>query len=214
MAPRGIVAGASAGAFALQLQQKGVAGADAILPIVFVAIFGTVALYGLTAVPVARRLGVAGTGGRVALVVGGHDWAVEIGAALRRAGVGVRLWTGDADEQAAARAAGLPADRGRLMVDAMAREAELDEVTDALLLTASDDFNALAAAELRAELGHEHVQRLAPHPDAPYLVPPVHERGLLPSYDELERAFADGGQVVATQRAGGAISLSFVTPPP
>jgi hypothetical protein len=122
----------------------------------------------------------------------------------------VRLWTGDADEQAAARAAGIDADRGRMMVDAVTREAELDEVTDALLLTPSDDFNALAAAELRTELGHEHVQRLAPHPDAPYLVSPAHESGLLPSFDELTQAFADGARVVATQRAGGAISLSFV----
>jgi NhaP-type Na+/H+ or K+/H+ antiporter len=214
MAPRGIVAGASASAFALQLQQEGIAGADKILPIVFVAIFGTVALYGLTAVPVARRLGVAGSGGRVALVVGGHDWAREIGAALQRAGIGVRLWTGDADAQAAARAAGMDADRGRMMVDAVTREAELDEVTDALLLTDSDDFNAMAAAELRAELGYEHVQRLAPHPDAPYLVPPAHEGGLLPSYDNLTQAFADGAQVVATKGAGGAISLSFVSAAP
>jgi sodium/hydrogen exchanger family protein len=209
MAPRGIVAGASASAFALQLQQRGIAGADKILPIVFVAIFGTVALYGLTSVPVARRLGVAGTGGRVALVVGGHDWALEIGAALRRAGIGVRLWTGDTDEQAAARAAGIEAGRGRMMVDAVAREAELDEVTDALLLTASDDFNALAAAELRTELGHEHVRRLAPDPHAPFLVPPVNESGLLPSYEELTQAFADGARVVATQGPGGTIALSF-----
>jgi hypothetical protein len=126
----------------------------------------------------------------------------------------VRLWTGDADEQAAARAAGIEAERGRMMVDAVTREAELDEVTDALLLTDSDDFNALAAAELRTELGHEHVQRLAPHPDAPYLLPPVHERGLLPSYDEMAQAFAEGAQVVATKGAGGGISLSFVTAAP
>jgi NhaP-type Na+/H+ or K+/H+ antiporter len=209
MAPRGIVAGASASAFALQLEQHGTAGAGKILPIVFVAIFGTVALYGLTAVPVARRLGVAGTGGSLALVVGAHDWALEIGAALRRAGVDVRVWTGDVDEQAAARAAGLEADRGRMMVDAVTREAELDEVTDALLLTSSDDFNALAAAELRTELGHEHVQRLAPDPHSPFLVPPIHERGLLPSYAEMARAFADGAEVVARQGSGGTITLSF-----
>ena len=40
-----------------------------------------------------------------------------------------------------------------MMVDAVDREAELEEVTDALLLTRSDDFNAVAAAELRGELG-------------------------------------------------------------
>ena len=107
------------------------------------AIFATVVLYGLTAVPVARRLGVAGAEGIVALVVGGHGWALKVAHALRRAGAAVRVWTGDTDEQAAARAAGLEADRGRMMVDAVTREAELEEVTDALLLTSSDDFNAL-----------------------------------------------------------------------
>ena len=210
MAPRGIVAGASASAFALQLTQQGVAGADKILPIVFVVIFATVALYGLTAAPVARRLGVAGSGGRVALIVGGHDWAVRIGTALQHAGVGVRLWTGDAGEREAARAAGLEANRGRMMVDAVTREAELDEVTDAFLLTRSDDFNTLAAAELRAELGHQHVQRLAPDPDAPFLMPPAREPGLLPGYDELAQAFAEGAEVTVVTAPGGAIELRIV----
>ena len=210
MAPRGIVAGASASAFALQLSEQGIAGADRILPIVFVAIFATVVLYGLTAVPVARRLGVAGAEGVVALVVGGHEWALEVAHALRRAGAGVRVWTGDADEQTAARAAGLEADRGRMMVDAVNREAELDEVTDALLLTSSDDFNALAAEQLRVELGHGHVHRLAPDPNAPVLVPPSHERDLLPSYAEMSRSFAAGNRfVAAVERPSGTLTLYF-----
>src|SRR5262245_10151307 len=62
MAPRGIVAGATASAFGPELAQKGIAGADKVLPIVFVAILGTVVVYGLTAAPVARLLGVAGRG--------------------------------------------------------------------------------------------------------------------------------------------------------
>jgi hypothetical protein len=209
MAPRGIVAGASASAFGLTLEQGGIDGAELILPVVFVVIFATVVLYGLTAMPVARRLGVAGAEGVVALVVGAQDWALEIAAALRHAGAGVRVWTGDAEGQAAARAAGFDADRGRMMVDAVSREAELEEVSDALLLTPSDDFNALAAEELRIELGHAHVQRLAPDPDAPVLVPPLHERGLLPSYAEMSRQFGDGAQIVAEVTAGGAIKLYF-----
>ena len=209
MAPRGIVAGASASAFGLQLGQEGVQGAELILPIVFVAIFSTVVLYGLSALPVARRLGVAGAGGTVALVVGGHRWALEIADALRRAGATVKVWTGDAEEQAAARAAGLEADRGRMMVDAVSREAELDEVSDAVLLTGSDDFNALAAEELRIELGHQHVLRLAPHPDAPVLVPPAHENGLLLSYEEMSAQFAGGARVVAEKTAAGTLRLYF-----
>ena len=212
MAPRGIVAGATASAFGPELAQNGVAGADKVLPIVFVAIFGTVLLYGLTATWVARTLGVAGMGRRLMLIVGGHPWAREIAATLRRCGVAVRMWVGPLDQQAAARDAGLDADRGRIMVDAISREAELEEVTDALLLTASDDFNTLAAAELRNELGHRHVFRIAPHPREPDLVPPPREAGILVdrslTFAELDRQFAEGAHVVSTTadelpRSGG-----------
>jgi NhaP-type Na+/H+ or K+/H+ antiporter len=201
MAPRGIVAGATASAFGPELAENGVAGADKVLPIVFVAIFGTVVVYGLTAAPVARMLGVAGAGRRLVLVISGHPWAREIAAALKRSGVAVRMWVGPLDHQAAAREAGLDADRGRIMVDAPSREEELEEVTDALLLTRSDDFNALGAAELRKELGHRHVYRVAPHPEEPDLLPPSREAGILGdrslTFAELERQFAFGARIVS-----------------
>ncbi|MFX9042610.1 cation:proton antiporter, partial [Acinetobacter baumannii] len=53
LAPRGIVAAATASAFGPALAQAGVAGAAKILPIAFIVIFGTVAIYGLTAAPFA-----------------------------------------------------------------------------------------------------------------------------------------------------------------
>lgn len=200
MAPRGIVAGATASAFGLELAQAGVEGADQILPITFVVIFGTVVLYGLSAEPVARRLGLAGAKGTTVLIVGGHAWARAIGEALSSAGVGVRLWTGRPDEQRAARAAGLDADHGRMIVDAVNREAELEDVTDALLLTASDDFNALAAVELREELGHGSVHRVAPAPGEADLLPAATESAILGTqeltFDELSRRFAAGSRLV------------------
>jgi NhaP-type Na+/H+ or K+/H+ antiporter len=199
MAPRGIVAGATAAAFAPQLADEGVDGANLVLPIVFMAIFGTVIPYGLTAPLVARMLGVADKGRGRVLVVGGHPWAREIAAALKRSGVAVRMWVGPADHRAAARAAGLEAERGRMMVDAVNREAELEEITDALLLTASDDFNTLVAAELRSDLGHDHVYRVAPDPEQPDLLPPSREIGMLASatltFAELSRRFAAGAQI-------------------
>ena len=93
-------------AFGLELEQAHVPGAQHILPIVFVAIFATVVIYGLTAAPVARLLGVAEATGRVVLVVGGTPWARAIAASLKSAGLGVRLWSGRAVDQEAARAAG------------------------------------------------------------------------------------------------------------
>ena len=200
IAPRGIVAGATASAFGLELEQDGLAGANLVLPIVFVVIFCTVVLYGLTAPLVARMLGVAGKERGLVLVVGGHEWARELAAALKRCGVAVRMWVGPAADQEAARAAGLEADRGRMMVDEVDKEAELEEVTDALLVTRSDDFNAIAAAELRPELGHGHVFRVAPDPEEPDLLPPASEGGILGSraltFAELSSRFAAGARIL------------------
>ena len=200
MAPRGIVAGATAAAFGPALVQQGVAGAEKVLPIVFVAIFATVVLYGLTAPIVARLLGLAETGRGVVLVISGHRLARELGAALAGAGVSVRLWAGDAEDREAARALGLEADPGRMMVDRVSREAELEGVTDALLLSRNDDFNAVAAAELRTELGHGHVYRVAPESDRPDLLPPATETGILGTPEltlaELDRRLADGWRIV------------------
>lgn len=223
MAPRGIVAGATASAFGLELQQDGIAGADLVLPIVFVVIFATVVLYGLTAPLVARRLHVAGKQRGLVLVVGGHDWARDLALALQKSGAAVRMWVGPAAEQEAARAAGLEADHGRMMVDAAEREDELEEVTDVLLVTRSDDLNTVAAAELRPEIGHGHVFRVAPDPAAQDLLPPAGEGGILGSRDltfaEISRRFAAGArflsltgdQSVQTQRGQG--ELLFAVSP-
>jgi hypothetical protein len=207
MAPRGIVAAATASAFGLQLSQAGVSGAEDILPLCFIAIFGTVGLYGLTAAPVARLLGLAKAGASVVLVVGGQAWGRAIAKALEAAGLGVRLWTGRPEEQAAAREDGLAAGNARLGVDLATREEELEEVSDALLVTESDDFNALAAYELRRDLGHEHVFRLPAGDDVLDLVPVYAEGSVLfgeeLTYSELTRRFDAGAELVEVNGTPG-----------
>ena len=59
MAPRGIVAASVASVFGLELADAGISGAEALTPLAFLVILATVAVYGLTTAPVARRLGVA-----------------------------------------------------------------------------------------------------------------------------------------------------------
>jgi NhaP-type Na+/H+ or K+/H+ antiporter len=205
LAPRGIVAASTASAFGLQLTQAGVSGAEDILPISFIVIFATVALYGLTAAPFARLLGLAGAGARVVLVVGGQAWGRAMAKALEAAGLGVRLWTGRPEEQAAAREDGLAAGNARLGVDLATREEELEEVTDALLVTESDDFNALAAYELRRDLGHDHVYRLPSGDDVLDLVPAYAEGSILfgedLTYSELTRRFEAGAELVEVKAA-------------
>jgi NhaP-type Na+/H+ or K+/H+ antiporter len=59
MDPRGIVAASTATTFAAPLVAVGIDGADKLLPATFLVIVGTVTIYGLAAVPAARRLGLA-----------------------------------------------------------------------------------------------------------------------------------------------------------
>jgi NhaP-type Na+/H+ or K+/H+ antiporter len=59
MMPRGIVAAATVSSFEKGLIESGVPDADALVPATFLVIAATVVVYGLTARPVALRLGVA-----------------------------------------------------------------------------------------------------------------------------------------------------------
>ena len=205
MAPRGIVAGATASAFSLQLQQQHIRGAEQILPIVFVVIFATVVVYGLTAPVVARLLGVAGQDRGLVLIVGGDAWARQLAVAIREAGANVRMWVGHGADRDAARAAGIDANQGSMLLDTVSREAELEEVTDAVLATRSDDFNALAAFELREVLGHGHVLRVAPDPDTAHLLPPESDVPLVGSaqttFDALRARVLGGASILPAATA-------------
>ena len=89
MAPRGIVAAATASTFGTQLAAHHVGGAAKILPVTFLVIVATVAIYGLTAVPVARRLHVTRPARTRPLLVGGDPWVIDLARALRSAGLDV-----------------------------------------------------------------------------------------------------------------------------
>ena len=100
-----------------------------------------------------------------------------------------------------------------MMLDAMSRETELEDVTDALLLTGNDDFDALAALALRTELGHGRVYRAAPDIDETDLLAPAGEQGILGAdmltSAELGRRFAAGARLVEEPVNGGASDGDF-----
>ena len=60
LAPRGIVAAASAAVFALELEEEGLPGGETVISITFVVIIGAGIFYGLGAGPMGKRLGVVG----------------------------------------------------------------------------------------------------------------------------------------------------------
>ena len=91
LAPRGIVAAAVASLFALELSAAGFSQAERLVPVMFVVIVGTVTIYGLTIVPLARRMNISDDNPQGILIAGAHDWARQIAIALQNQGFRVLL---------------------------------------------------------------------------------------------------------------------------
>ena len=92
MDPRGIVAAATATAFAATLDSAGF-DADFLLPVSFGVILGTGVIYGLTAKPAAGLLGVARPSPTGIGIIGDDPWLVPFAEHLTGAGVDTLLVT-------------------------------------------------------------------------------------------------------------------------
>ncbi|MFI9209945.1 cation:proton antiporter [Streptomyces sp. NPDC053253] len=171
MDPRGIVAAATASAFSAGLVERGVPGAEKVLPVTFLVIVGTVLLYALTAAPMARRLGVVKAEGTRVLLVGGEPWVVDLGRALRTAGLDVLMWAGLDEEREQIKRAGLELAKGDLLATAINPGARLEGVTAVFLATDDDDFNALASIVMQDNV-EGPVYRVGPPHDSHGVVAP------------------------------------------
>ncbi|MGC4984015.1 cation:proton antiporter [Streptomyces sp. DT193] len=206
MAPRGIVAASTASTFSATLVADHVGGAQKILPATFLVIVATVTLYGLSAHPVARRLGVLRPARARPLLVGGDPWAIDLGRALRSAGLDVLMWAGREEQRDLIRDAGLHLAPGELLAAATGEGAELEGITGVLLLTEEDDFNALASETLRGAVDG-FVHRLGPPGLSHGVVAPyttgdtLFGAGL--SRPELARRYEDGARIVSRPAGNG-----------
>jgi NhaP-type Na+/H+ or K+/H+ antiporter len=161
MAPRGIIAAATASTFAAPLAAHHVVGASKILPVAFLVIVATVAIYGLTAVPVARLLHVTRSARDRPLLVGSHPWVIELARAFRTAGLDALVWAPSDDQRTEIEQAALDVAPGELLASAVANGGDAEGITSVLLLTNEDDYNALAALTLAGNSGETPIYRLA-----------------------------------------------------
>jgi len=166
LAPRGIVAAAVTSVFALEVAHAATEGhvsaelaADAakLVPLTFVVIIGTVAIYGLAAAPLARRLGLATQRPEGILFLGGEPWAVEVGKMLKEAGIEVLVVDRNAEHAASARMAGLRAVNADVLSSFVAEELELFGIGRLLAVTPNFEVNTLACEEFIHQFGRRNV---------------------------------------------------------
>jgi len=160
MAPRGIVAASVASVFAFELSEAGVAEADLLSPVVFLVIVGTVIFYGLTAGPVARRLGLAEREPQGALIVGAHPFARQLARVLTDQNVRAVLIDTNYHHVTESRLAGLEAYHGNALAEETGDELDLGGVGRVLALTGNDEVNTLAMLHFGEVFGRAEVYRL------------------------------------------------------
>lgn len=203
MAPRGIVAASVSSIFALRLAQGGYPGAERLAPVTFMVIIGTVAIYSLSAAPLARRLGIAKPTPQGVLLVGAHRWARAIAKALRQAGHQALLVDTDLDHIEAARREGLPAYYGSMLEEGAAENMDLSGIGRMLALTDNDEVNALMVARCSEFFERTGVYQLCPDLKGESVdAPPRHWRGRLLfgpglTYKVLDARFAAGAVIGA-----------------
>lgn len=206
MAPRGIVAMAVVSLFALRLELAGVEGIEPLVPVTFLLVVVTVTVYGLTAGPLARHLGIAAASSNGVLMVGASPMARELARTLGELDVEVQLVDTNRRAVATARLGGLEAVHANAVDDDLSAKLDLSGVGHVLAATRNDEVNALVAMRLTSWFGRSSVFRLHPHVDGGAGREAGHDDlgGRLlfspeASYEELSDRFADGARFRRTR---------------
>jgi NhaP-type Na+/H+ or K+/H+ antiporter len=181
MAPRGIIAAAVTSIFALGFGQaaesltRRAASAGAaertelvaqagelrrladeagqLVPLVFIVIVCTVAIYGLGIGRLAERLGLASANPQGVVFVGVNTWVVDTAKLLQELGLPVLIVARSYASLAGARMAGVPTLTANILSEFAVKDMDLAGMGHFIACTPEDEINATAAREFRRVFG-------------------------------------------------------------
>ena len=163
IAPRGIVAAATAGIFGPALVAAGYADAARLLPVTFLIIIATVLAHGLTIGWLARRLDLAAGSANGLLLVGATLWTRELAQALKRLKIDVLLVDGVYGHLKDARMSGVEVYYGEILSEHAEHTLEVQHLSYVLAATDNDFYNALVCKSQGQRFGHHRTFQLATH---------------------------------------------------
>lgn len=164
--PRGIVAAAMSAFFAIRLGDR--PGAELLVPVTFLVILVTVALYSVVARPVARAVGVTQPPPEGVLFVGANPVTREMAQVLEEQGFQTLLVDTDNQALTAARLDGRRAVKANVHSSHLVEEVDLDGIGRLWAVTPREETNSLAAIHFADEFGRARVCQVAlPGGDGP-----------------------------------------------
>lgn len=216
MAPRGIVAAATAAQFAPSLADAQL-DSSLMAPVAFGVILGTGLVYGLTAAPLAGRLGVREPPPRAVALIGSRPWMLELASCLDELGAEVVVVTTTSAEDLGRTRT--PMRTVSVLDSDRDLHEHLEEVPLASALVATDHAAAvtLVVAELVEHLGRSKVLVLPRHDEG--AVERLLEESWTPqpfspgaTLEDIDRRVAEGAtlQVAAGAVPAGAAALAAV----
>lgn len=161
IAPRGIVAAATAGIFSPALVAEGYADAEQLLPLVFALIFITVTLHSFTVTPLARWLSLQVGRNKQLLLVGASPWNIKLAKALEELGLDSMIADPSWRLLKNARHQGLNTYCGEVLSEAAIESDALSGVEQLFANTNNDAYNALVCQHYAHELGRQNVFQLS-----------------------------------------------------
>jgi CPA1 family monovalent cation:H+ antiporter len=205
IAPRGIVAAATAGIFGPALVAAGYPDAAKLLPVTFAIVIVTVLAHGLSIGPLARRLGLAAKDDNGLLIVGATPWTCALAQALKKLEVDVLIVDGAYQRLKEARMAGIDVHYGEILSEHAEHTLETQHLSHLLCATENDFYNALVCKALGRRFGHHRTFQLvtarAAGEDMKRLT--LQQRGYFAfdmdaGYDTLHQHLSDGWTVQST----------------
>ncbi len=161
IAPRGIVAAATAGIFGPELAAAGYTDAQKLLPVTFAIILATVLVHGLSIGVLARRLDLAARQANGLLIVGASAWTRALAHALKKIEVDVLIVDGAYHRLKEARMEGIEVYYGEILSEQAEHTLEAQHLSHVLCATDNDFYNALVCKALGRRFGHHRTFQLA-----------------------------------------------------
>lgn len=162
MAPRGVVAAAVSSVVAIRLAESGRPVGERLVAEAFLIIVGTVAIYGLGALPAARLLGLTQKDPSGLLIVGAYAWTRKLAEVLQAEGQDVLLVDSNLDNVRTARMSGLKAEHADASSPEALEDVSLEGMGRLLAMTSNAELNLLATINFSEVFGRSEVFRLPP----------------------------------------------------
>ena len=157
IAPRGVVAAASAGAFAPALIDAGFEDAQYLVPAVFMLIFATILAHGFSLGPLTKLLKLGSPSKGRILIVGASPWTIELASALKKINQEVVIADTEWGRLQTARQQGVETWFGEVLSDMADEAMVLDNIYTVLAATGNNHYNSMVCNHFAPHIGRHRV---------------------------------------------------------